>query len=97
MEIQCSTFETSGGTRRFFLHLSLWFEMSEEKPQTEWLNNADFCGRMAERSKNVAVQVRWLTLAQKWLILYEPETETERFDAAVHKKGTGQGSSGSSN
>jgi hypothetical protein len=45
-------------------------------------------------------RIVWLELARRWMMMLNPnapETETEQFDAAVQDKGTGQGSSGSSN
>lgn len=74
--------------------------MGDQNQESEWLAQATFCLKMADRITKPERKVVWLELARRWMTLLNSpadQTETERFDAAVQDKGTGQESSGSAN
>jgi hypothetical protein len=67
--------------------------MSRERLIVEWLLNADFCRKMAERTADSARKAVWLNLAQQWLMLGDlsvSEKVDKQFVAAVQDKSTRQ-------
>jgi hypothetical protein len=75
--------------------------MSSPTKRAEWLENAQFCRKMAEQTSLIERRAAWLRLAQLWLGMgvnqrssYE---EADVFDAVVADKTTGQGGSEATN
>lgn len=59
-----------------------------DEKQAEWLLQAEFCRKMAERSVTPDKQVVWLNLAKQWLLLGESRAVTLEAAQAVRRFGS---------